>query len=146
MQWVAQECENVAPRAGSRAHSTGGERIHGATDLAHPAPSPAALPRLLSPGEPAGALTGEAASALGLREGTLVAPGGGDNMMSAIGSGATRPGVCVLSLGTSGTVFAYRGEPTIDPAGLIAPFCDSTGGWQREGAPWISTTWTHPAQ
>ncbi len=88
-----------------------------------------ALPPLLAPGEPAGALAPAAAHELGLEEGILIAPGGGDNMMSAIGSGATRPGVCVLSLGTSGTVFTYCAEPAIDPDGLIAPFCDSTGGW-----------------
>jgi xylulokinase len=50
-------------------------------------------------------------------------------MMSAIGSGATSPGLVVVSLGTSGTVFAYSDRPVIDPEGLIAPFCDSTGGW-----------------
>jgi sugar (pentulose or hexulose) kinase len=35
----------------------------------------------------------------------------------------------VLSLGTSATVFAYSRTPVLDPAGLIAPFCDSTGGY-----------------
>ncbi len=35
----------------------------------------------------------------------------------------------MLSLGTSGTVFTYAPRPVVDPAGLIAPFCDSTGGW-----------------
>lgn len=50
-------------------------------------------------------------------------------MMSAIGSGATVPGITVVSLGTSGTAFSYAPQPIIDPAGLIAPFCDSTGGW-----------------
>jgi len=49
--------------------------------------------------------------------------------MSAIGSGATRPGVAVVSLGTSGTAFAYSPSPVVDPDGLIAPFCDSTGAW-----------------
>ncbi|MEW6074517.1 MAG: xylulokinase [Planctomycetota bacterium] len=88
-----------------------------------------ALPPLLAPGEPAGRLTAAAAAELGLAEGTLVAPGGGDNMMSAIGSGATRTGVGVVSLGTSGTVFAYSRVSIVDPAGRIAPFCDSTGGW-----------------
>jgi xylulokinase len=34
-----------------------------------------------------------------------------------------------VSLGTSGTVFTYSDSPVIDPGGLIAPFCDSTGGW-----------------
>lgn len=70
-----------------------------------------------------------AADWLGLPEGAVVSPGGGDNMMSAIGSGATHAGVTVVSLGTSGTVFAYATAPVIDPEGLIAGFCDSTGAW-----------------
>jgi sugar (pentulose or hexulose) kinase len=37
--------------------------------------------------------------------------------------------VAVASLGTSGTVFSYSERPIVDPAGLIAPFCDSTGGY-----------------
>jgi sugar (pentulose or hexulose) kinase len=37
--------------------------------------------------------------------------------------------VCVVSLGTSATAFTYSDEPAVDPAGLIAPFCDSTGGF-----------------
>jgi xylulokinase len=87
------------------------------------------LPPVLPPGSPAGVLSAQGADLLGLREGMLVAAGGGDNMMSAIGSGATSPGVVVVSLGTSGTAFAYSDRPVIDPEGLIAPFCDSTGGW-----------------
>lgn len=87
------------------------------------------LPPILSPGSPAGVLSAEGAALLGLSEGVVVAAGGGDNMMSAIGSGATSPGVVVVSLGTSGTAFAYSDRPVIDPEGLIAPFCDSTGGW-----------------
>jgi D-xylulose kinase len=90
---------------------------------------PEMLPDLVPAGEPAGELSASAARELGLPEGLLVAPGGGDNMMSAIGSGATRPGVVVLSLGTSGTVFCHSPAPVVDPEGLIAPFCDSTGGW-----------------
>ena len=50
-------------------------------------------------------------------------------MMGAIGSGNVRPGVCTLSLGTSGTVYAYSARPFVDPEGEIAAFCDSTGGW-----------------
>lgn len=90
---------------------------------------PSMLPPLLAPGEPAGALSDEGAARLGLRAGLPVAAGSGDNMCSAVGSGATRPGVVVVSLGTSGTVFAYSARPIVDPAGLIAPFCDATGGW-----------------
>lgn len=88
----------------------------------------ARLPRLVAPDEPVGRLTQDAARELGLPAGIPVAPGGGDNMCAAIGAGATRPGVAVLSLGTSATVFAYSRTPVFDPEGLIAPFCDSTGG------------------
>ncbi|MFQ5505351.1 MAG: FGGY family carbohydrate kinase, partial [Planctomycetota bacterium] len=49
------------------------------------------LPPLLAPGEFQGRLSAEGARLTGLREGIPVAQGGGDNMMSAIGSGATRP-------------------------------------------------------
>lgn len=87
------------------------------------------LPELVAPDAPAGTVSDEAARYFGLPAGMLVAPGGGDNMMSAIGSGATRPGVTVVSLGTSGTAFAYSDTPIIDPDGDIAAFCDSTGGW-----------------
>lgn len=89
----------------------------------------ALLPRITRPDEPIGRLTAEAARELGLPEGIPVAPGGGDNQCAAIGAGATRPGVAVLSLGTSATVFAYSPRCVLDPAGLIAPFCDSTGAW-----------------
>ncbi|MGE4619222.1 MAG: xylulokinase [Planctomycetota bacterium] len=87
------------------------------------------LPRLLETGEAAGTVCPAAAQQLGIPEGVLVAPGGGDNMMSAIGSGATRAGTVVMSLGTSGTVFTRCDEPVIDPEGLIAPFCSSDGAW-----------------
>jgi xylulokinase len=89
----------------------------------------AMLPPLVASHEPAGRLSETGAALLGLPPGVLVASGGGDNMMSAIGSGATRPGVVVLSLGTSGTVFCHAEGPVLDPEGAIAPFCDSTGGW-----------------
>jgi len=90
------------------------------------------LPPLVESGSIAGTLTAEGAAWLGLpREcvGVPVSTGGGDNMMSAIGAGATREGVAVLSLGTSATVFAHSSRAVLDPEGLIAPFCDSTGGW-----------------
>ncbi|MFV5992213.1 xylulokinase [Streptomyces sp. NPDC056231] len=57
----------------------------------------------------AGSLTGEAAQALGLPAGIAVAAGTGDNMSAAVGLGLGGAGLLdhpVLSLGTSGTVFA----------------------------------------
>ena len=106
------------------------ERRFVADEVAHiDAALPERLPALVAPDEVAGELSPAAAAELDLPAGLAVAPGGGDNMLSAIGSGAVAPGVCVLSLGTSGTVFTFSQRPVIDPAGLIAPFCDSTGGW-----------------
>jgi xylulokinase len=78
---------------------------------------------------PVGRLTAPAAKELGLNAGVLVSAGGGDNMMGAIGTGNTRPGVVTVSLGTSGTVYAISAKPVADPAGEIAGFCDSTNRW-----------------
>lgn len=86
------------------------------------------LPRLEHPREPLGYMRPQAASRFGFGK-VLVSSGGGDNMMAAIGTGNIAPGVCTLSLGTSGTIFSYSPEPCVDPAGEIAAFCDSTGGW-----------------
>jgi len=85
--------------------------------------------RLLGAGEVLGRVHAAASRRFGLPQGLLVASGSGDNMMSALGSGASAPGVVVLSLGTSGTAFACSAVPVLDPAGLIAPFCDATGAW-----------------
>ena len=87
------------------------------------------LPELIAPDVAVGALRGEWAEEWGVPQGIPVSPGSGDNMMSAIGSGAVRPGVLVMSLGTSGTLFAQAEQPVVDPAGEIAPFCDATGLW-----------------
>jgi xylulokinase len=79
-----------------------------------------------------GSLRPAAAEALGLPPsvaGIPVSAGGGDNMCAAIGVGATQPGPVVVSLGTSGTAFAYSATPAVDPRGEAAAFCDSTAGW-----------------
>ena len=76
-----------------------------------------------------GTLQASAASELGIPQGIPLSIGGGDNMMGAIGTGNVRPGNMTISLGTSGTVYAYADQPVIDPGGNIAAFCSSTGGW-----------------
>ena len=87
------------------------------------------LPPLVEAPQWAGQVSAAGAAWSGLAEGTPVAAGGGDNMMSAIGAGAAAPGVVVISLGTSATAFAHSDCPVIDTEGLIAPFCGSSGGW-----------------
>jgi sugar (pentulose or hexulose) kinase len=87
------------------------------------------LPRLIPSDEPAGRLRADTARTLGLNPGVLVSAGGGDNMMGAIGTGNTRPGVVTASFGTSGTIYACVEKPVVDPRGEIAAFCDSTNRW-----------------
>jgi xylulokinase len=69
------------------------------------------------------------AEELDLPRNVRISAGGGDNMMAAIGTGNVEAGVLSMSLGTSGTLFAYADHPVIDAAGGWAAFCDSTGGW-----------------
>lgn len=85
-----------------------------------------ALPRVLGPTEPAGALTPAAAAALGLSADVVVAAGTGDNMAAALGLGLGA-GDVVMSIGTSGTVFTTSEHPTADPTGAVAGFADGTG-------------------
>jgi xylulokinase len=87
------------------------------------------LPTLVAPGEVVGQLRNDIAAELGLAPGIPVATGGGDNMMAALGTGNVVPGRLTVSLGTSGTLFAYSDKPVIDPEGRLAAFCSSTGGW-----------------
>jgi xylulokinase len=70
-----------------------------------------------------GAVTPEAAAATGLRAGTPVVAGGGDQSANAVGVGALDPGTVALSLGTSGVVFAPTTAPIFDPAGRVHAFC-----------------------
>ncbi|WP_030231217.1 xylulokinase [Streptomyces sp. NRRL S-350] len=84
----------------------------------------ALLPQVLPPGARAGVVRAGTA----LREGALVATGTGDNMAAALGLGL-RPGQPVLSLGTSGTVYAVGRRRPVDPSGTVAGFADALGGW-----------------
>ena len=89
----------------------------------------ACLPHLKDADDFAGFITAEASKFLGIPEGIPVSTGGGDNMMGAVGTGAVKEGVLTMSLGTSGTIYVYGDSPLIDPAGNLAAFCSSTGGW-----------------
>ncbi|MGW5200118.1 xylulokinase [Streptomyces spiralis] len=87
---------------------------------------PALLPRVVRPGEVAGTVRG--IHDLPFSKGTLVASGTGDNAAAALGLGL-RPGTPVLSLGTSGTVYAVSRHRPADPSGTVAGFADAHGDW-----------------
>jgi xylulokinase len=74
------------------------------------------VPRVLDPAEAAGTTP----------DGVVLGAGTGDNMAAALGAGA-RPGDVVISIGTSGTVFAVHDLPTHDASGAVAGFADATG-------------------
>jgi xylulokinase len=84
-------------------------------------------PGWLPPTHEGPAVTGQvslaAAEATGLRAGTPVVAGGGDQAAQAVGVGAVRPGIVALTLGTSGVVFASSDEPFIEPQGRLHAFC-----------------------
>jgi xylulokinase len=65
----------------------------------------------------------EAAAATGLREGTPIVAGAGDQAAGAVGMGITRPGNVSVTIGTSGVVFAATQRPALDPKGRIHTFC-----------------------
>ncbi|MEM7762653.1 MAG: xylulokinase [Pseudomonadota bacterium] len=87
------------------------------------------LPPVRTRNEAIGQLRADVASELGLPTGIPVSIGGGDNMMGAIGTGNVRVGAVTISLGTSGTVYAFSDKPIVDTNATIAAFCSSTGGW-----------------
>ncbi len=70
-----------------------------------------------------GGLTEAAAAATGLRAGTPVVAGGGDQSANAVGVGVVAPGTVALSLGTSGVIFAATTAPLFDREGRVHAFC-----------------------
>ncbi len=92
------------------------------------------LPQIFEGPEITGRVTEEAARLTGLKAGTPVIAGGGDQAAGAVGAGAVQPGIVSLALGTSGVVFAGTGEPYIEPEGRLHAFCHSVPGrWHLMG-------------
>jgi xylulokinase len=92
------------------------------------------LPRLYECHEIAGTLTAEAATLTGLRAGTPVVAGAGDQAAGALGMGIVRPGDVSATIGTSGVVFAATDQPFLDPQGRLHTFCHAVPGrWHVMG-------------
>jgi xylulokinase len=70
-----------------------------------------------------GAVSATAAELTGLRQGTPVVAGGGDQAAQAVGVGVVRPGTLAITLGTSGVVFAATESALIEPHGRLHAFC-----------------------
>jgi D-xylulose kinase len=87
------------------------------------------MPEMTKAGEAVGTVRPDIARQFGFSPDVLVSPGGGDNMMAAIGTGNVMPGVVTASLGTSGTIFSFSEQPVVDELGEVAAFCSSDGHW-----------------
>jgi xylulokinase len=84
---------------------------------------PQMLPKLFESQEICGRISEAGASATGLRPGTPVVAGAGDQAAGAVGIGITRAGVVSATIGTSGVVFAATDRPALDPKGRVHTFC-----------------------
>ncbi len=92
------------------------------------------LPTTYEGPEVTATLHAEAAAQTGLRAGTPVVGGGGDQAAQAVGVGAIEPGIVALTLGTSGVVFASTAEPFVEPEGRLHAFCHAVPGrWHLMG-------------
>ncbi len=92
------------------------------------------LPRVYESREITGEISRETALVTGLKAGTPVVGGGGDQAASAVGNGIVSPGLTSATLGTSGVVFAYTDAPKLDPKGRIHTFCHAVPGkWHVMG-------------
>ena len=99
-----------------------------ALDIAHV--TPAQLPELAPPTE----ILHTTHDIGTLPAGTPVVLGAADGPLANLGTGAVRPGMAALSLGTSGALRVIADEPGIDAAGRIFCYALADGLWVRGGA------------
>jgi xylulokinase len=92
------------------------------------------LPQLFESPEECGEVSSSGAAATGLRSGTPVVAGAGDQAAGAVGMGIVAPGVVSATIGTSGVVFAATDRPALEPRGRAHTFCHAVPGrWHVMG-------------
>lgn len=94
----------------------------------------ALLPKVYESPDVTGRISKAGAAATGLREGTPVVGGAGDQAAGAVGMGIVHPGTVSATIGTSGVVFAATANPALDPRGRVHTFCHAVPGrWHIMG-------------
>jgi xylulokinase len=83
----------------------------------------AMLPKLYESQNVCGKVTEAGAAATGLKPGTPVVAGAGDQAAGATGMGIVTPGAVSATIGTSGVVFAATDKPSLDVRGRLHTFC-----------------------
>jgi xylulokinase len=95
---------------------------------------PQLLPALWESHQVCGRISSRGAEATGLKPGTPVVAGAGDQAAGAVGMGIVRPGAVSATIGTSGVVFAATDGPVLDPLGRLHTFCHAIPGrWHVMG-------------
>ncbi len=92
------------------------------------------LPKLYESPDVCGRISEGGAAATGLKPGTPVVAGAGDQAAGATGMGIVAPGSVSATIGTSGVVFAATDRPALDPKGRLHTFCHAIPGrWHVMG-------------
>ena len=92
------------------------------------------LPQLFESPEICGKISAAGAAATGLKAGTPVVAGAGDQAAGAVGMGIAAPGAVSATIGTSGVVFAATARPSLDAKGRLHTFCHAIPGrWHVMG-------------
>ncbi len=94
----------------------------------------ALLAKVYESPEITGKVTRRAAELTGLKEGTPVVGGAGDNAAAAVGTGVVEDGKAFTTIGSSGVVFAHTSDIAIDKKGRVHTFCCAVPGcWHVMG-------------
>jgi len=92
------------------------------------------LPALYESPDVCGKVSVEGAAATGLKIGTPVVAGAGDQAAGATGMGIVAAGAVSATIGTSGVVFASTDRPALDAKGRLHTFCHAVPGrWHVMG-------------
>jgi xylulokinase len=92
------------------------------------------LPAVYESPEVCGRVSAAGAAATGLRAGTPVVAGAGDQAAGAVGLGVVKPGAVSATIGTSGVIFAATDRPALDRHGRVHTFCHAIPGrWHVMG-------------
>lgn len=92
------------------------------------------LPALYESPYVCGRVSSDGAAATGVKPGTPVVAGAGDQAAGAVGMGIARAGAVSATIGTSGVVFAATDRPALDPLGRLHTFCHAIPGrWHVMG-------------
>ncbi|MDX6445665.1 MAG: xylulokinase [Blastocatellia bacterium] len=92
------------------------------------------VPRVYESPEITGVVSADGAAATGLRAGTPVVAGAGDQAAGAVGMGIVKAGAVSATIGTSGVVFAATASPALDRLGRVHTFCHAVPGrWHVMG-------------